>query len=661
MIDDHFGRRGHLESRRNAERDIGERRIEVRQFVRVLRDVAEGGETYLPAPVFVVEAHLGIAVGLPAEVGVVGHRVGNRVVQVGGAVAVREAEGLDVPVLLPGEQDVEARQLVSDAPAPADGQLRRDVPPDIQPRGQRLQVLVLRPFDEGAFSPEAGADLQPLPGKLLLGIDGQVVHVRIVRIGPRPVSVRRQGGVFVVLAPADVSIGLPLDAGLEDALHGPEMVQPVIFERGGVIEFPGVGNAVGIEGEGQGGRQEIPRFLRMDGGLGRAEGVVQVFVCPVVVVIDGPFQAQVRDPGAVNHPDQFRMGGQEVVPGLGEFIRESVGVVLAVHPAHIAGNSRLQPQHAGEGPGILRRESAAGVRRVGRGQFLRRPGPFSADVQHPAAQADALGHGGIVRAWIDGKDHLHGGAAFFRRHAHHPAPQVAVFGRGDAGNDLHGLDVLHLEPPCVHPGETAEGGVVAHADSVDLHRRAEGRVAGGGSAAAHRQFRGGRQVRIHGLAARHQGGDVGKARRLEVVQGRPFDLAGGVEVFLGLFGRHDDLVQGQRLLLQDNRKSLQGPIHLQGPHVGRIAQALRLHPVGAGLHGVEGEPPFPVGHGPEIVPVQAHDRTGHRVSGRPRHASPHPVSGGEGGNSQKEGKEYGQQPFHPTTKIGYFPACCNPQ
>ena len=554
---------------------------------------------------------------------------------------MREAEGLDVPVLLPGEQDVEARQFVGDAPAAAEGQLWRDVPPGVQPWGQRLQVLVLRSFDEGTFSPQAGADLQPLPGEFLLGIDGEVVHVRVVRIGSWPVSVRRQGGVLIVLSQADVAVGLPLHTGLEDALHGAEVVQPVVLEGGGVIEFPGVRDAVGVEGEGQCGGQEIPLFFRVNGGLGRSEGVVQVVVRPVVVVIDGSFQAQVRDPGTTQHPHQFGMRRQEVVPGLRELIRESVRVVLAVHPAHVAGDSRLQPQHAGEGPGILRREAAAGVRRIGRGEFLRRPGPFPADVQHTVAQTETLGHGRVVRARIDGKDHLQGCTAFFRRYPHHAASQVSIFGRGDPGNDLHGLDVLYLEAARVHAGKAAEGRVVAHADAVDLHGCAESRVAGGGSAAAHRQFRSGRQVRIHGLAARHQGGDVGKARRLEMVQGRPFDLAGGVEVLPGLLGRNDNLVQGQGLLLKDDRKPIQGHSHLQGPYVGRIAQAFRFHPVGAGLHGVKDESALPVGHGPEIVLVQAHDGPGHRVSGRPRHASPHPVSGREGGNSQKEGKEYG--------------------
>ena len=385
-----------------------------------------------------------------------------------------------------------------------------------------------------------------------------------------------------------------------------------------------------------------------------------MFVRPVVVEINGPFQAQVRDPGAAQHPHQFGVRRQEVVPGLGEFIRESVRVVLAVHPAHIAGDSRLQPQHAVEGPGILRRESAAGVRRIGRGEFLCRPGPFPTDVQHPVTQTEALGYRRVVRAWIDGKDHLQGSAASFRRHPHHAASQVSVFGRGDPGDDLHGLDVFHLETARVHAGEAAEGRIVAHSDAVDLHGCAESRVAGGGSAAAHRQFRSGRQVWIHGLSARHQGGDIGKARRLEMVQGRPFDLAGGVEVLPGLLGRHDDFVQGQRLLLQGDDDPVQCPFHFQGPYVGRIAQAFRLHPVGAGLHGVKDESALPVGHGPEIVLVQAHDRTGHRVSGRPRHASPHPVSGREGGNAQKEEKEYGEQPFHSTAKIGYFPACCNP-
>ena len=101
----------------------------------------------------------------------------------------------------------------------------------------------------------------------------------------------RKGGVQVRLAGAHVTVGLPLHAGFQDAFDIPEVVQPVVLDGGRVIEFPGVGDAVGVEGEGEGGGEEIAFFLGVDGRLGGPVGVVEMFVRPVVVIIYRPFQA----------------------------------------------------------------------------------------------------------------------------------------------------------------------------------------------------------------------------------------------------------------------------------------------------------------------------------------------------------------------------------
>ena len=271
---------------------------------------------------------------------------------------------------------------------------------------------------------------------------------------------------------------------------------------------------------------------------------------------------------------------------------------------------------------------------------------MAADIQDALPYGDALGNRDVVGAGIDRKSGLDGRAALAGGHPDHAAAQVAVFGRRDAGNDLHGLDVLYLQAAGIHAGEATERGVVAHADAVHFHRRAEGGVAGAGPAPADGQFRRGRQVRIDGLAAGHQGRDVGQAGHLQVLQGRPLDPAGGIEVLLGLFGRHHDLVQGQRLFLQDDDEVIDRLAHAKGPDIGREAQAFRFHPVGAGLDGSQDETALGVRDGPQVVFVQVHDRPGERLPLCVRHAPAYAKTGRERRSAYEKQHPYGQNPSH---------------
>ena len=74
-----------------------------------------------------------------------------------------------------------------------------------------------------------------------------------------------------------------------------------------------------------------------------------------------------------------------------------------------------------------------------------------------------------------------------------------------------------------------------------------------------------------------------------MVQGRPFDFSGGVEVVLGHLGRDDDLVQGERLLLQEDFNRVDVAGYLQITDVGHEAQAFRLQLVGTGFHALQDE------------------------------------------------------------------------
>ena len=218
-----------------------------------------------------------------------------------------------------------------------------------------------------------------------------------------------------------------------------------------------------------------------------------------------------------------------------------------------------------------------------------------------------------------------------------------------------GLDVLHLEAAGVHAGEATERGVVAHADAVHFHRRAEGGVAGAGPAPADGQFRRGRQVRIDGLTAGHQGRDVRQAGHLEVFQGRPLDPSGGIQVFLGLLGRHDHLVQGQGLFLQDDDQVVDRLAHAKRPDVGRKAQAFGLHPVSAGLHGRQDETALGVRDGPQVVLVQVYDGAGQRFPLRVRHAPAYTETGCKHLDACSQHEQNAQESFHTDYKDTIFP------
>ena len=270
---------------------------------------------------------------------------------------------------------------------------------------------------------------------------------------------------------------------------------------------------------------------------------------------------------------------------------------------------------------------------------------MAADVQDALADADALGNGHVISARIDRESGLHGCASLPGGNLDHPAAEVAVFGRRNAGNDLDGLDVLHLEAAGIDAGQAAEGRVVAHPDAVHFHGGAERGVARARSASADGQFRCGGEVRIDGLATGHQGRDIRQAGHLQVVQGRPFDLPGGVEVVLGHLGRDDDLVQGERLLLQDDVKTVDVVGYLQFPDVGHEAQAFRLHLVGTGFHALQDELSVQVRDRPEVVLVQMDDGAGQGGAGSVRHPAADTESGRESVQSRGHDQQYEQKPF----------------
>ena len=131
-----------------------------------------------------------------------------------------------------------------------------------------------------------------------------------------------------------------------------------------------------------------------------------------------------------------------------------------------------------------------------------------------------------------------------------------------------------------------------------------------------------------------------------MVQGRPFDLPGGVEVVLGHLGRDDDFVQGERLLLQDDFKAVDVAGNLQIPDIVHEAQAFRLHLVRTGFHALQDELSVQVCDCPKIVLIQVDDGTGQRRTGSVRHPAADTVSGRENVQRRSRDEQYEQKPFH---------------
>ena len=175
-----------------------------------------------------------------------------------------------------------------------------------------------------------------------------------------------------------------------------------------------------------------------------------------------------------------------------------------------------------------------------------------------------------------------------------------------------GLDVLHRQAPRPDALHAAEVGIVAHPHAVDFHGGAEGSVTGGRAAGTQREGRIGRQVGVEGLPARQQRRHAAHAVHLQVVQCRPFDFLGRVDVVLGLLGRHDDLVQGQGIDREGDDQVFNACRDGQFPGIGHIAEAGDLQVICTFLHPFQFKFSFQPGDGPEIVLVQFDDGSGHR-------------------------------------------------
>ena len=137
-------------------------------------------------------------------------------------------------------------------------------------------------------------------------------------------------------------------------------------------------------------------------------------------------------------------------------------------------------------------------------------------------------------------------------------------------------------------------------------------------------------------------------------QGRPLDPSGGVQVFLGLLGRHDHLVQGQGLFLQDDDQVIDRLAHTERPYVSRITQAFGFHPVGAGLHGRQDETALGVRDGPQVVLVQVHDGAGQRFPLRIRHAPAYTETGCKHLDACSQHEQNAQESFHTDYKDTIF-------
>ena len=262
-----------------------------------------------------------------------------------------------------------------------------------------------------------------------------------------------------------------------------------------------------------------------------------------------------------------------------------------------------------EGIAVVEGEAAPGVGCVGRGQFPCRPGQFPAYVEDASAfsQVDSLRGRGFVGPRVDGEGDADRGASLLGDDPDHSVVQVAVFGGWDARDDFHGLDVLDGNTPgadAVHPCQAC---VVPHPHSVDLDGRPEGSIAGGGATGTQGEHVVGSEVRIDGLAARHQGRYVRHAGHLHVVEGVPSYPAGGADiVFRAFCGDHHFL---ERQAVERHLQVMPGDVPPDvDPFVDvNVAKVGCVQGVTSFLHLVEGVAAILSGNGPEVVVVKPYD------------------------------------------------------
>ena len=133
-------------------------------------------------------------------------------------------------------------------------------------------------------------------GEVFFCIYRQVVHERIVRIRTRSVAVCSKGRVCIIFSLTYISVCLPLDAGLEVALHFVPALVPAVLEGGCYIQFFGVGDLVREISKRELVCKEITFLLSMDRRLLGRESIELMISVEVVVEIDGGIQFKVGYP-----------------------------------------------------------------------------------------------------------------------------------------------------------------------------------------------------------------------------------------------------------------------------------------------------------------------------------------------------------------------------
>ena len=310
-----------------------------------------------------VEPEFGVLVALPFQVRIVLYGTGLGIVPVVEMPVVVAAGYEYVPVARLGIEYVERGQFLGESPAGPQGEVPAYVVPDVYAGGEGTHVRVARAFDEDPVVAQSGGEPQAEgEAEILLGIGRQRMHERILGIVARPEAVLGEGRVEIVFALSHIAGSLPLQAGLERAAHAVPAAVERVFQRSARIEFPGVGHGVGIVFALR--KQHgiaVAFLLGMHGRQGRGGRVVLVVVRELVSIVEICVEIQVGDPGAVQQPCERSVGSQGVVPRLGVFALERVGIVLAVHAAYVAVEPELEAQPSVEVVGPHRPDAPPGV------------------------------------------------------------------------------------------------------------------------------------------------------------------------------------------------------------------------------------------------------------------------------------------------------------
>ena len=510
-----------------------------------------------------VEADFRLAVGGVLE-GVVAFHLGHAGVvhhhllaHVGGQVD----GGLAVHIFGFRIQMGQTGRLIALAPATAQGEPGGQLEGAVEARRHALHLL--RQSRLQHIQAHAGLQLElnlvrDVPGEIVFQIGRQLVQRGNIVVRTRPaVAVGTQGleHVVVVETAGLVALQPVFGAHIEALVQLAGADVEHIAHLGVEAEGAGDGSAAGAIGIGDVGHLIIAVGERGDHGHSAARrhnaggAALVIGIAQADGVVQGAGELLVEGHATLVGEAE----GGLLLGGLGAF-HQQIGILLAqiddAAEVELGGGA----PDAADGLGIGDAAADTVVGAVFHAGVAGSAGIVGIHIDAAGLVADlpAFAQGGVQGGGIHFGAHFPGGVAGLGVHHHGAGGEVSVFGRGNAADHFHGLDVVGTDLAQVHAGTAGaaahfvgEGGVVRHRHAIHHNGGAEGIVGGALVQRADGElFLRGHIGRAHQLAGQ-QLHNVLEAGGLQVVDGHSADAGGGGGPGRAGLGRYHHFFQGQ--------------------------------------------------------------------------------------------------------------------